>query len=397
MGKSGGGNAGAISYPTYMQTQHEDWLDDAEALIDPYITGDSPYEGESAYDPSTLVAEMKTQFDEFDTFLDARNNVTDWQAAITAAQAKLSSLFPDPSDSVQTMGGKAKVDASGAADDALTGAITGATSLQSAADAAIQADVSDVIDDAIGKILSDTVDNLIDDIVEDYEEASKGTLYKSLNRFAGGMVDINAVHSSAFVIGTAIIERDFRRDVDGYRAKVKLQLSDRVMSEYLNTYRAMMGLYVQTGVAQSGAEIAAFSSAYKDYLASFVQNQKNRSIFTVQSANEMSRLLTSNVEFERQAASLLREIDSTRIMAKKEQIDRDLEIDVNDAKWPFDVLLQGGNVLASVSGAAHTITHPMGATQSALSGAAAGASIGASFGGYGAAIGAGAGFILGLL
>ncbi len=84
------------------------------------------------------------------------------------------------------------------------------------------------------------------------------------------------------------------------------------------------------------------------------------------------------------------------MVALKEQTDRDLELDVDEALWDFDTYMYAGNLLAAPSGA--TVGRKpsqVSKGQSALSGALSGAAIGAELGTWGGPIGAVAGGFLG--
>ena len=51
----GGGSSGAVSYPAYMEAQHETWLDAVDAAITVAVTGDNPYTLASAFDPDCVL------------------------------------------------------------------------------------------------------------------------------------------------------------------------------------------------------------------------------------------------------------------------------------------------------------------------------------------------------
>ena len=95
-------------------------------------------------------------------------------------------------------------------------------------------------------------------------------------------------------------------------------------------------------------------------------------------------------------AQLRAEIQRLTIIAKKEQTDRQLDIDDSEGRWDIEAMVYPTNLLGAAQGGVAYIPKGPTATQSALSGAIGGASIGAGFGPIGAGIGAIAGFGLGL-
>ena len=142
-------------------------------------------------------------------------------------------------------------------------------------------------------------------------------------RFEAGMRDINAVVSSAFVIGRTIIETDADQEVTRNAAshESKLRL------HYLPTE-------------------------------------------------------TEAVDMKLKVAQTMIEAYRIKIVAKKEENDDGIEYDVADAKWDLEVYTYGGNLLAAPGGG---VAVPLGTKKNmaasaiggALSGAAAGAIAGA--------------------
>ncbi len=94
------------------------------------------------------------------------------------------------------------------------------------------------------------------------------------------------------------------------------------------------------------------------------------------------------------------DIDRLSIVAKAEQSEMNLKIDVASQTFPIEVYQMGGTILGSIGGGGvvQSAGKPPSKEQSALAGAVAGASLGATVGGgYGAAIGAVVGGIAGYL
>jgi hypothetical protein len=93
------------------------------------------------------------------------------------------------------------------------------------------------------------------------------------------------------------------------------------------------------------------------------------------------------------------DMNRLKIIAKVEQADKDLEIDIHDATWDLDLYKYGEDMMRSIGGggAVGGVSKPS-KTQSALGGAMAGASVGTAISpGYGTAIGAVVGGIAGYM
>lgn len=289
-GSSGGGSSGKVDYPEYMKTQHQTWLTALASLITTATTGDSPFASDTAYDPTTRITTMDNAVCAFNGVVDALAHETDWESAVDAAVAKIDAAVID--------------------------------------DTTITTDI-----DAYSDQLDDEITN------------------KVLPAFQGGMRDVNAVYSSAFVMGEAHIYAMRDRDVAKYASELRVKL---------NLYRVEL---IKASVS-----------------------------------NMLSNLM-KRVEFEQSVAHY--SIESTRIgvVALKEQIDQDILIEDLDARWDMDVYQYGANMLAGIGGGSVSTgsSAGMSKSQSALSGAIAGASIGAGAGGWAAGAGAVIGGIGGLL
>ena len=176
MGSSGGGGAsGAVSHSAYLEAVHNDWLNNSGVdLLTRSMTdvmesaiGNSPWTGLVAYDPDTDIASYEAVLAAFSVLLSGLDDKADW--ADFYNQADL------------TIGG------------------VGETAL--IADAA-----------AFGAILDSDLNT------------------KILPRFRRGMQDINAVVSSAFPIGEAIIEGFRDRELAKYISALRLDNKARTLT-----------------------------------------------------------------------------------------------------------------------------------------------------------------------
>lgn len=295
---SGGGSSGKVEYPAYMQAWHGKILDttattspssDITTVMNTALSA-NPFTAAAAYNPTTT--------------LDA--------AAISVlglTGLNFNTLVSTAISDIPTIA---------AAVDAI---LTGANSL-------IAADVA---------AYSDMVDNEIN--------------VKILPKYHRGMQDINAVQSSSYVIGEALLWAEKARDVAKFAADLEL----RAYSER--------------------NQLIAHMSDYE------------------------LRAVLARVEYAKIAAQYAIEFARIIIVAYKEQLDKNLDIEEKEATWDFRVFQAGGNILASITGAASTVnSNPtmgsmLGGT---LAGVAGGAMMGAGGGPPGIAIGAVLGGLAGL-
>jgi len=88
-----------------------------------------------------------------------------------------------------------------------------------------------------------------------------------------------------------------------------------------------------------------------------------------------------------------------KIIAKSEEAEKNLEIEIHEETWPLDLYTYAGNMLSAIGGGRSAGGGPPkpNKTQSTLGGAMAGASVGAAAGPYGAVIGAVVGGVAGYM
>jgi len=166
-------------------------------------------------------------------------------------------------------------------------------------------------------------------------------------RFLAGMRNINAVLSSAFVIGQAAIAQDKLDKVAKFQADMELQ----VISKRVEVIQAI--------------------------------------------AAEMMRLKLQKLEFNRAIAAMTLDYARLVISAKEDEYVETKSAAIEALKWPLEKYKYGANLLAGITGGVSGTAAAEGSKSariigSALSGAAAGAMIGAATIGSGGGEGIGA-------
>lgn len=292
-GGGGGGSSGSVSNEAYFSAWHESILGDpcssggtgiisnAVIILNEYWAA-NPYSFSSAQSVTTLEAKLTTATNAIYALVGALDPVTDWQSYIAYVTI-------------------------GMTDQGLI-----STSALTAAEAAYNA-------------------------VLDAEYVNV-----TLPRFQRGMQDANAVMSSAFVVGEALLEAEVLRKKANYSAELRLQ------------------------------------------------NFKQKIDATMSGVDSMVKLASIERDVMLRAASLYIEGNRITYVASKEETDRNVELDAAAAKWDMEALPYAGNLLAaSHGGVSNTNTSRPSAAQSVLGGAMSGASLGSSVSpGWGTLIGA---------
>ncbi len=78
-------------------------------------------------------------------------------------------------------------------------------------------------------------------LIAQYGQRAEVAHLKTMNRFAGGMAEINAVQGSAFLFGMALLEAEHTEKVDEFLARLSLQIYESVIPSFLRmgaTYSA---------------------------------------------------------------------------------------------------------------------------------------------------------------
>jgi len=345
-GSGGGSTGGVVGYPVWMENTHRNWLigethsQDVinNSMVDlinvAHGVGGNPYEGELAFDPDAAftpvatspLGKMNAQFVASKTILDAIDPATDWGTYITAAAGKFTSF--------------STINFLSSLDTAISGLLA---SVESA--------------------LSSTS---ITAMVTAFETNKKTRFLRDTGIWSAGMADINAVHTSSFIMGLAIQQIEFSNSVDQFERELKSSLYNTIVQTGIDGHIKAEVLRVnnEDGLLMKGPEIMANLAQLKD--------QMQGSLMQVKA-----------------------EIERLNIVALKEQNDRQMELEVDEATWDFEVYMYGANLLGSIAGASSGRKQQMSKGQTALGGAMAGASIGAAFGPIGAGVGFVAGAVLG--
>jgi len=271
---------------------------------------------EQAYDPSLRVLGMDSKVSDYISRItsDATFETTKFGSLISKAITEAANAYPNNIDLASSI------------------ALAISSAMQEATD--LVADVN------------------IDNMVTEYENESKPQHLRNVSRFAAGMADINAVQSSAFVIGMALMENQFSKEVSRFRAQIKAELFSKTVMKAAD----------------------ATASAY-------INRYATRDGFIAQAVNMMHAIFAMYLNAHDEAMKVGVETERMSLVAEKEQKDRQLEIDVAFARWDADTLQFAGNFIAALSGG---VMAPIGqkpsTAQSALGGALSGAAAGAATG-----------------
>ena len=423
MGGSGGGASGAVSYPTYMTTFHGRILDNngadspSNSFIDAFNVayGNSPYASAIAYNPATDLNAAIAGVGGLGTTYNNLNNLVDFSNAYNTAGP----LFPlgvTPLDAVPDIAVQAPTLPAASSVNPTPSPLDTTTLDSVVADPAqIAADIA-----AMDAILTAQIEQ------------------EELPRFRAGMLNINAIHSSAYIIGEALLRADKDRALAKYGTDLQLKIAEQIRdinARLMVSYREITAR-LQTSSREltsrdaiATKEINARNLVAMTELQVRLQDSFRENVLRLQlSQRELNtRHLVSKREIDakfhmhryeivkaatvQMLADLMKKMDlsyqqthlnsETRrlsITAHKEEVEEILAIEESDAKWNLELFRYAGNILAAPSGGVAQGNDKKSRATSAIGGAISGAAAGAMVGGpYGAAIGAVAGVGLSFL
>lgn len=173
-------------------------------------------------------------------------------------------------------------------------------------------------------------ESLIAEVVTAYRNEALKTHLRAVNQFTGGMSDINAVNSSAFVFGMALLESDFTSDVSKFQAELRLRIFDKARDQftalfsqnvaaYMNVYQVQNATYMQGYSAQVQAVVGVISEFVRSYVSGFAEyltayrseNESDRALFkTIADVKTTLGQVFANVQSQAFSQTLDKSVDA---------------------------------------------------------------------------------------
>ena len=395
---------------------------DPDDLMDASSAGDSQYEADAhrtrlaAVDPDgdfiTLVGDAVTKADTAGVF-DAVDVTTDMESVHDSESTKVQAAVVDASNLAQTELSSTRSE--GFLPDG-TDANTAIAALHTAIRGYIDSLLSDAGDAAIVATGDATDSTMITAATNAHDEAIKGKYLRAISDMASGMVDINAVNSSAFVFGLMGIHNEYQQEVSKFAADLEVNQYSTAfnngLTQYVQAFASTLAKQIDAWVtleAQKEPDYqmlvsgmlslynGTFSAHSRAHTARNAAREQSRDAMVLNAPGQMESFIMQHLSAYSAYVGLQTEVNRIRHAAKYDEFAKNIEMDEKDALWDFELYKYVGNMLASSGGAA--IMQPeMSKAQSAIGGALSGAQAGAAIGGpTGGAIGAGVGMIAGLI
>ena len=388
-GSSGGSSSGAVSYPDYMETIHSTWLTAVAGDITTAQTGDNPYTAATAYDPDCVLAATNYIISLFYDEAIAMDPATDWSTYYDAAAAKYTA--------------------------ATITAITDYTFTPTITDYTFTPTITAFSFDS--DILSDTALAALVTAYQSDLESRRDASYKP--SYKVGMLNVNSVMNSAFILGDTITTVEIEREVARFSADLYFQNEQKkieyqkIQADENTAHNSNVISYenVQSGEntghnsnvinyenVQAGENTTHNANIVKRDAVVVSNDTANRD-FNGRTADSIMAKDIAHLGLYQALSQITTEANRIKLVAKGEENQRNIKFDALDATWDLEIYQYGGNVLASISGAASATNEAeISTAQSVLGGAMSGAAIGAqSANPYGVAIGAVVGGIGGLI
>ena len=422
----GGGGAGAISHSAYMENVHKGMLNatasgsgdvpirSVVAVMNTALTaGSSPFLGYTAYNPDAAIDANANAVARLQLLVDAMSFSVDYLTALGAA----GQIVADTTTLDVAVLDTAALDTAILSTDVIDVASLDTAILDTFTidDSQVNADVA-----AFSAEQEDQLNNVI------------------LPRFKIGMLNINAVTSSSFVLGESQLRAFKARDVARYNGDLRMRLSlqageirGKFMSErreidarfklqfqeitskfkiqhkdkqaeyqiQFNDFTRQFKMQYQELTSRYKIQFQELTARYKTQFAEITARYKQQRQVHIQAASMhmLSELMKKN-DLEAEVTRYTLESNRLRIIAKSEQSQENLLILEHDRKWDLEVFQYGTAVLGGIGGGAfipQKKSRAVSALAGALSGTVAGAIAGSIIPGVGTVTGAAAGAVLG--
>lgn len=369
---SGGGMSGKVEFYTDLQNLHTSWMNDIDDFVSPndYLTIPSPYAtygtpknitGITKANPAVVTA-VGHGFTTGDSVVicgvGGMTFINDRVFKIVVLTNDTFSLIRTdtiPADYVAyTSGGycyKATLVATYDPTTQIGEIVTAAAGYELAVNAIVtptpaagDTDWEAMVDKAVAAYDELYEEDDLTAAVDVYAARTDALYLREINRFTAGMVDINAVCSSAFIMGMANLAIERGKSIEAFHTELSMRKRD------------------------------------------------NKFSFITDAVNEMSVQKRTKLDAQRVAAQMVSDAAKLKAASATEVQEKNFELAVKDALWPVNRYQAGANILASIMGAVGSTpadnTTVGSVIGGALSGAAAGAIVGAKVGSVGGPMGA---------
>jgi len=336
--KGGGGSAGAVSFPDYMETRHQDWLgstavtSNVSQLINVGLAT-NPLENVSYNDPVTEITDLNAEQDLLETLSKGADADVDYSAAVAEAAAE-----------VDTLGVLNEIDATALVQAARTESFE---TTQAAVLAALEA-----IDD--GRVF---------EAVKAFVESRRLDRSQRISQYKANMANLNAERGSAYAMGLALLEIEFQRETTQFQETLSLEM-----------YRQGLQAFATSFATELRVRIAAAS-----------QDKQSRDQLLGQGIQLHLQYQQFIFEMRRNVVALLAEVKRIGFVMDSEFVANTADLNWKFASWDWNVYQNATNILGGIGGGQFVPEGPTKAASAiggALSGAGAG---GALVGGLAAA------------
>lgn len=297
-----------------------------------------------------------------------------------------------------------------------------------AAISSAESEASSEIDAALTKAENLVKSSLIDPLVTEFQQKVNSRLDERKRSVSSLYADVNAVHSSAFLISQALLERDAQREVNEFDAETRLEMYREAFGEHLRAFQTNVQARAQEEIQESqqrvefitqaaqlmgqilaekiGYEqtfmqlhVESFSQRLQNYLRAALQNKQSDDQIVGASTEQMLQTSRTDEQLRIEERRAFQQAAASDFEARQQAEEYDLSVDEKSELWQLRIHETGSNVLAAPGGMAGRVpprkSDASKAVGGALAGAGAGASTGAAIGSAGGPIGAGAGALIG--
>ena len=352
---SGGGTAGQVGYPEYLEDAHEALIGTEEAdttlmtIINDQIEG-NPFLGNLISDPDMILldsaASIRDRYVESTSIAASIYPQSNWGAFVDIVREKLTEEGVLDVVDIEEIFHDARESTSLSVQEAVAAALTA---------------IEDVV---------------VRHTVRQFERRADTARRTAINRFAGNMSDINAVQSSAFILGMASIEAQHMQSVDEFDANLSMQIYQGAFTSAMESFRQDVGVRLS--------------------------NRLQQKVIHDQMLDKHTVLMLESVfakaELENSVTALAYELGRIRLVGQKEYEGMTIDLSEKAVTWNMHTFMGAGQFMGALGGGTYLPEKPSSISSALggfLGGSGVGAMTGAKIGAAGGPIGATGGAVIG--
>jgi len=212
-------------------------------------------------------------------------------------------------------------------------------------------DAENLLNDAIAVAKNVANSQEVADVVAEFEARREDDRQRQVARFNAQMVDANAVNSSAFMIGQALIGREQQREAAEFDAQTTLETFQNAIQTHVESYAQNL----QGRLQGEGQNAETYNQILQDAVELILQVDLQDGKLTQESmaqvyGNVLGQQLQSRTALDENTIQARRDLEQLKLQAEQNTLSRDeLKLQLDDLRLRKAVARSEGKFEASVA------------------------------------------------